>query len=215
MPDDAPAGGRVTDIGILASLRANSVVDAQWKRNVGETGCPGCRFGDDTTTLMATMARILAEGGVTDIRYRLVASWSGPNQAFPAVSLTLTGQAPQTMLANGESGRLVVDLFMSRPLGTEVSSVEAIQSEGDWLSTYRRHARGRYIQFREFADVSAIVTALREYETVPGILAHDWREGTVPISLPQWGNHHPPGWHPNRRANVCVTTRASDSRPRS
>ncbi|MFK0376395.1 hypothetical protein [Pandoraea sp. NPDC090278] len=212
MPEDAPAGGRITDVGILASLRANRVVDAQWRRNAGEVGC---RFGDDTTTLMATMARILAEGGVVDIKYRLVASWSGPNQAFPAVSLTLTGQAPQTMLANGESGRLVVDLFMSRPLGNDVSSAQAIQSEGDWLSTYRQHARGRYIQFREFADVSAIVTALREYETVPGILAHDWREGTVLISPPQWGSHHAPGWHPNRRASVCLTTRAPDSRPRS
>ncbi|WP_150809181.1 hypothetical protein [Pandoraea sputorum] len=200
MVDDAPAGGRITDIGILASLRANCVIEAQWRRNAGDVGY---RFGDDTTTLMATMARILADGGVADIRYRLVASWSGPNQAFPAVSLTLTGQAPQTMLVSGESGRLVVDLFMSRPLGADVSSVEGIQSERDWLSTYRQHARGRYIQFREFADVSAIVTALREYETVPGILAHDWREGTVLISPPQWGSHHAPGWHPNRRASIC------------
>lgn len=203
MPDVAPAGGRITDIGILASLRANQVIDAEWRRNAEAVGR---RFGDDTTTLMATMARILADGGVVDIRYRLVASWSGPNQAFPAVSLALTGQAPQTMLANGETGRLVVDLFMSRPLGSDVSSVDAIQREGDWLSTYRQHARGRYIQFREFADVSAIVTALREYETVPGILAHDWREGTVLVSPPQWGSHHAPGWHPNRRESVCLQT---------
>ncbi|MCE4059906.1 hypothetical protein LXM60_06755 [Pandoraea sputorum] len=201
MLDDVPSGGRVTDIGILASLRANRVIDAQWRRNTGEVGY---RFGDDATTLMATMARILADGGVTDIRYRLVASWSGPNQVYPAVSLTLTGQAPRTMLANCESGRLVVDLFMCRPLGADVSSVEAIQSERDWLSTYRQHARGRYIQFREFADVSAIVTALREYETVPGTLAHDWREGTVLISPPQWGDDHAPGWHPNRRASACL-----------
>ncbi|VVE62623.1 hypothetical protein PAN31117_00932 [Pandoraea anapnoica] len=201
MLDDAPTAGRITDIGILASLRANRVIDAEWRRNAGEAGC---RFGDDTTTLMATMARILADGGVVDIRYRLVASWSGPNQAFPAVSLALTGEAPRTMLANGESGRLVVDLFMSRPLGADVSSVEAIQGEGDWLSTYRQHARGRCIQFREFADVSATVTALREYETVPGILSHDWREGTVLVSPPQWGSHPAPGWHPNRRASVCL-----------
>lgn len=198
--NDATAEGRVTDVGILQAMRANPVIAAELQRDAQDAGR---RFGDTTTALMATMARMLADFGVIDIKYRLVASWSGPNQALPAVSLTLTGQAPSSMLEVGATRRLVVDLFMSRALGAGMSSVEAIQSEGDWLSTYRRHARGRCIQFREFGDVSAIVTALREYETVPGILAHDWREGARLVSAPAWGSQRAPGWHPNRRASVC------------
>lgn len=168
-------------------------------------GEAGCRFGDDTATLMATMARILADGGVVDIRYRLVARWSGPNQAFPAVSLALTGEAPRTMLANGESGRLVVDLFMSRPLGADVSSAEAIQSEGDWLSTYRQHARGRCIQFQGVHRcVRHRHRTSRVRDCAGNTLRTTGEEGTVLVSPPQWGSHPAPGWHPNRRASVCL-----------
>ncbi|WP_150574481.1 hypothetical protein [Pandoraea aquatica] len=190
--------GRLTQTGIRRAMDAfgsDSVIATELKNNAPDKGG---RFGRDKTALVNAIATRMRALGASDIKYRLILSWTGPNQAFPSMSLALTGRAPQSMRETVSPIRLVVDLFMCRALAAGAREETAIQGESDWLATYRRHAAGRCVQYREFENVTEIVSAIREYEAVPGVRAYDWREGTRTVSVPDWSNAAPLGWHPNR-----------------
>ncbi|ODP34666.1 hypothetical protein [Pandoraea sp. ISTKB] len=193
----------VKDIGILTAMKRHPMIDAEIQRNsVDEYR----GFAGDKASLLIAMARLLMPFGVVRIKYRVVLSWSTPDQVIPAMSLTLTGQTPPSMFAEQaptegteKAQRFVVDLFMSRLLGGAVSRVGDVQSEAQWLATYRAHGGKRCIKYREFDDVSGMLAALPEYERLPGVRPYDRREATQLIQYPEWDSAPAPGWHPNRR----------------
>lgn len=199
----APRSLPVKDIGILLAMKGNSLIDAEIQRNSVDAYRG---FDGNKQALLVTMARLLMTFGVVRIKYRLVLSWSTPDQVIPSMSLTLTGQTPHSMFAKqlpahgaAKTERIVVDLFMSRLLGGAVSRVGDVQSEAQWFATYRQHGGKQCIKYREFDNIPDILSALPEYEQLPGVRPYDHREGAKLIQYPAWRQAPSPGWHPNRR----------------
>ncbi|VVD67043.1 hypothetical protein [Pandoraea anhela] len=138
--------------------------------------------------MVEAVATTLRDYGVADIRYRMIAAWSSPDQYRPKLSLAVTGKALASWVEAGNVDRVIADGFPRQTLGdaSGISSDARVISEVDWQAQYADHGANRCIKYIDFASLNDALDAAWEITTMPGALAGDFRPQGVMLRLPEW-----------------------------
>ncbi|WP_157125748.1 hypothetical protein [Pandoraea norimbergensis] len=149
------------------------------------------------TSLLPDVRAVMEHHFATDIRYRLVLSWSDPLQRKPHTNIALTGVAGRRLQRSPASCRVVVDLFAIYVLGSQfgVSSVGYVVSEAAWQREYLKYAGDRCIKYIDFDDMAAAVAAAATYCASPGVQPDERQSRAFLLHAPRWTNPLQPGWH--------------------
>ncbi|VVE79243.1 hypothetical protein [Pandoraea sputorum] len=156
------------------------------------TGARGWELGDTTTRMLEASAEIFTGYGFTDIRYRLIAAWSEPDQFKPALSFALVGTGAgetfRSWVTSGYVDRVVADLLPRLTLGSAPRLIGdiCVASEVDWAYFYEEHSATRCIKYVDFDTADAALAAARSYTTVPGVLAGDFIPTGILLRVPAW-----------------------------
>ncbi|AKC71072.2 hypothetical protein MB84_18750 [Pandoraea oxalativorans] len=152
-------------------------------------------LGGATAAMLDAARETLTGYGFTSIAYRLITSWSAPDQFRPRVSLAViaTGEGDtfRSWVTHGYVDRVVVDFLPRRTLGNAppLMSDIYVSSVVDWGDFYQKHGAARCIKYVDFDTADAALNAARTYTVMPGALPGNFMPGGVLLRSPDWPTH--------------------------
>ncbi|VVE19017.1 hypothetical protein PIN31009_03032 [Pandoraea iniqua] len=150
--------------------------------------------------LLAAIHAAMQRFNVTNIRCRVVLTWSHANQFKPDWSYALVGDAEKPFRRSETPCRVVVDIFASHALPDTLHPpyFGYIASEAQWQAAYVARAGNRHVKYVDFHTIEDALNAAPTFADAQGVLPFDYQENALLLHAPAWPNFPQPGWHPRQ-----------------